>query len=144
MIRFFESLKHKGEHALRAALLSAAGGGLLVLAIGFAAGALVLLLTAVMPLWGALLVGAGVLAVLAALALSAAAARPKAPEPDASTAPATALLALAAQSGSVKDIVLRLAEHEARTNPAAAAAIAAAAGLLLGALDAQREDKGAP
>lgn len=139
MLRIFETLKHKSETALRSALLLAAAGGLAVMALGFAAGALVLVLTQWMPLWGALLLGAGALTAAALIALAAAGARPKTPVPVPNPAPAAALLGLAAQSGSLKELILRLAEQEARTNPAAAAAIAAAAGLLLGALDAQRE-----
>ena len=140
MIPLLDALRHKSETALRSALLGAAAAGLFVLALGFAAGAIVLLLSKIMPLWGALLVGAGALAAAAIIALAASGAKPKvAAQPPAPTA--AGLLGLAAQSGSLKDLILRLAEHEARSNPAAAAAIAAAAGLLLGALDAQRENK---
>lgn len=145
MIRLFDTLKHKSETALRAALLTAAAAGLFVLALGFAAGAIVLLLAKIMPLWGALLSVAGALAGVSLLVLAASGARSKPAEPAAPTAATgAALLGLAAQSGSLKDLILRLAEQEARSNPAAAAAIAAAAGLLLGALDAQRENKDAP
>lgn len=115
----------------------AAAGGLAVIAAGFLAGALVVWLSDLMPLWAALLCGAGGLLVLAFVALALASrkggSRAAASPPATSTAPA--VLGLAATSTSLKDLILRLSEHEARTNPAAAAAIAAAAGLLLGALE---------
>lgn len=148
MIPLFDTLRHKSQTALRSAVLTAAAAGLLILALGFAAGAIVLLLSTAMPLWGALLTGAGALAFTALLLLVLSGIRPQraAPAQPASVneGVSAALFGLAAQSGSLKDLILRLAEHEARSNPGAAAAIAAAAGLLLGALDAQRENKDRP
>lgn len=143
MFGLFASLKHRSEAALRSAILVAGAGGLVVLALGFAAGAMVLLLAETMPLWGALLAAAGALT-LVALLFFLAARRPASPPASPPAAASIAALAgLAATSGSLKDLVLRLAEQEARTNPAAAAAIAAAAGLLLGALEGRNERRDA-
>ena len=143
MFGLLDALKRQSETAFRGALMLAAAGGLIVIAAGFLAGALVVGLADHMPLWAALLCGAGGLLILALIALTLAKPKHRAtPAPTPSTA--QTMLGLAASSGSLKDLILRLAEHEARTNPAAAAAIAAAAGLLLGALEGRAAPSSAP
>lgn len=143
MFGLLKILQRRSEAAFRSAVLATAAAGLLVVAIGFIAGASVLLLAEWMPLWAALLCGAGVLIVIAALCLWAATAKAPAPAQPQPAAEAASLLGLAASSGSLRDALLRFAEHEARTNPAYAAFIAAAVGLVIGALDARANKTGA-
>lgn len=135
MIGFLTAARAKGEEALKRATWSLAGAGLLVLALGFAAGAMVAALEIVAPpyiAYGAAALGL----ILAALFCFT---RSRGP---ASHAPADAMgsvdgetAGLAPHGGDWKSFLSEALQREAQDKPARAAAIAAIAGLILGAIE---------
>jgi hypothetical protein len=143
MIGLFAGLRGMGEAAMARARWSLAGAGLGVLALGFAAGAVVALLDLVAPTFVAF--GAAALGLMAAAAICLARAR----APDAISQPC-ARGSLDADAGGAapadgdwRTLLNAALEREAREKPARAAAIAAIAGLILGAvegLDGKRPD----
>ncbi|MEK7265717.1 MAG: hypothetical protein AAB227_06415 [Pseudomonadota bacterium] len=133
MIDLMRAIGERGENALRRSLWAFAGAGLLVLASGFAAAAIVDGLATLMPRYLALGLGALVLLIAAGVCFARlsrhAAAHAKAP----SAAPASAFASL---GGADWKSALSLAlVEEARDKPARAAALAALAGLILGVLE---------
>lgn len=132
MIDLFRAVSLRGEQALRRGAWSFAGVGLIVLAFGFGAAALVEALSAVIPRYAAL--GAAAFSLIIAAAVCFFLARgPGAPPPAAPTA-AAAQAAFAAP-GDWRSALNRALIEEAREKPARAAALAALAGLILGVLE---------
>lgn len=111
-----------------------------ILAAGAAllgAGALIAALAMVLPVWAALLIGAGSLATGAAIAFS------MTRREGVRKAATAALAAVDGEAAPVrpaprgwKDVILHALETEARTSPAKAAALAVIAGIAVGAMDA--------
>lgn len=133
MIDLVRMIGERSENAVRRGLWAFAGAGLAVLALGFAGAAMVEGLSLVMPRYLAL--GAAALALLAAAAICFSrlshheSARAQAPT-------AAAVHPLAGLGGADWKSALNLAlVEEARERPARAAALAALAGLILGALE---------
>lgn len=135
MIGFLRAIGERGENAVRQGLWAFAGAGLIVLALGFAAGALVEALTLLMPRYAAL--GCGALALLIAAAICfAKISRHQKALPVAPAAPPLASTFASMGGGADWKAALSLAlVEEAREKPARAAALAALAGLILGALE---------
>lgn len=139
MIDFLRIIGERGENAVRKGLLAFAGAGLILLALGFLAAALVDGLAMLMPLYLALGGGALLLFLAAGLCFARLAhqekARAKAP-------PAASADPFAAFGGPDWKSALGLAlVEEAREKPARAAALAALAGLILGALEGFDESR---
>lgn len=135
------AIGEKSARAVRRALLAFAGLALLVLAMGFASEALVDALASAMPRYLALCAIAAALLIVGAVCLMAANSRP--PAPPASRPPAEAVGAFS--DGAPPDwkaaLQLALAE-DAQNRPARAAAMAALAGLILGALEGLNQMNG--
>lgn len=133
MIDILRIIGERGENAARKGLLAIAGAGLILLALLFLAAALVDGLAMVMPRYLALGGGALLLFLAAGACFARLAhdekARAKAP-------PASSAHPLASFNGADWKSALGLAlVEEAREKPARAAALAALAGLILGALE---------
>lgn len=138
MIGILRAIGARGENAVRRSLWAFAGAGLIILALGFLAGALVEFLATLMPLYLALGCGAIALFILAAIFFAQVARDKRAAE---KSAPAPAH-PLAAIGGADWKSALGLAlVEEARDKPARAAALAALAGLILGALEGFEDSK---
>jgi hypothetical protein len=140
MIGFLDALGEKGAKALRRTLLAATGAGFIILAAGFAGAALVDLLALAVPRYVALGGIAAVLLVGGLLFLAAAGDR-KTADP---AQPIAGRLA-AASPGAAPDwrTALQLAlVEEAQDRPARAAALAALAGLILGAMEEMHQGEG--
>lgn len=133
MIDLLQSARRRGEAALRRGAWTFAGAGLFVLGCGFAAAALVAAIRIVAPAY----VAFGAAAIGLVIAASVCVARAQAPRDD---APAE-LGTLSAEAGAVADdsdwrsLLNEALMREARDKPARAAAIAAVAGLILGAIE---------
>lgn len=140
MIDIFEALGAKGAKAIRRSLFAFTGAGLLVLATGFTGAALVEFLVQVMPRYGALGAIALVLLVGGLSFLAAANARP-APLKTSGTPEALAAVSSTATSDWRTALQLALVE-DAQNRPARAAALAALAGLILGAMEGLQHDRG--
>ena len=140
MIGFLRAIGERGEHVVQRSLWAFAGAGLVVMALGFAAAALVGALKLLMPLYAALGCGALALLIAAAICFAKISLHEKAPPVAAapSLAPVFASIAGAADWKSALSLAL---VEEARDKPARAAALAALAGLILGALEGFEESK---
>lgn len=137
MIGVLRAIGERGEEALRRGVLSLAGAGLVVIAAGFAAAALVEALALIMPRGAAL--GAAALTLLIAGALCLSRAAKKQHATDEKPGPAAHHALAAAESGDWKRALNLALVEEARERPARAAALAALAGLILGALEGFEE-----
>ena len=139
MIDLLRAIGEKSERAVRRSVWAFAGAGLAVLALGFAGAAAVEALAAVMPRYLALACGAIGLLGLAAFCF----ARTKSHNVARATAPASPQPLAAFSAGADWRAALNLALIEdARERPARAAALAALAGLILGALEGFEESQG--
>jgi vacuolar-type H+-ATPase subunit I/STV1 len=142
MIDLFALARSKGEAALRRAAWAFAGAGLIVLALGFAAAAGVAALEIVAPDYVALAAGAAGLIICAAVCFARAR-----PPGDAAPPPTAAEGSLAldapgpADADDWRGLLNAALAREAREKPARAAAIAAIAGLILGAIEALDEGR---
>jgi FtsH-binding integral membrane protein len=133
MIDILKAVGDRGERAFRRTLYGVAGALLLVSALAFASAAIVEALTALMPRHAAL--GLGALFLLFAALVCFFFARPKAaPHAPALAQAANAPRAFTAPGDWRSALHLALIE-EAQERPARAAALAALAGLVLGALE---------
>ncbi len=140
MIDIFEAVGAKGATAIRRLLLAFAGAGLLVVATAFAGAALVDVLSLTMPRYGALAVIALVLLVGGLGFLAAGSARR---EPSKTSGTPEALSAVSAAPSPDWRTALQLAlVEDAQDRPARAAALAALAGLILGAMEGLQHDRG--
>lgn len=139
MIDLMRAIGERGETAVRRGLWAFAGAGLSVLALGFAAAAIVEGLAALMPRYLALGCGALALVVAAGLCFTRLIGHEDA---RANAPPAAPVPPLAAFGGADWKSALSLAlVEEAREKPARAAALAALAGLILGALEGFEESQ---
>jgi hypothetical protein len=129
MISLLRAVGARGEEALRRGVLAFAGAGLVVVSLGFAGAAIVEALSEILPRGGAFAVAALFLLIAASVCFSLSARRGA----KAGAAP-DAQAAFAAPADWRSALHLALAE-EAREKPARAAALAALAGLVLGALE---------
>jgi hypothetical protein len=133
MIDLLRMIGARGEHAVRRGLWAFAGAGLAVLALGFAGAAMVEGLSLVMPRYLALGAAALALFIAAGICFARLAHHEKA---GAQAPPAAAVHPLAGLGAADWKSALSLAlVEEAREKPARAAALAALAGLILGALE---------
>jgi len=138
MIDLLRAIGERSESAVRRSLWAFAGAGLVVLAIGFAGAAMVEFLATLMPRYLALGCGALSMFILAAIFFAQVASHRQAAEKTASP-PAQPLAAI---GGADWKSALGLAlVEEARDKPARAAALAALAGLILGALEGFEESR---
>ena len=134
MRRILDSPKLEGEHALRASVWAFSGAALAASGAVFAAAALVSGLMTVMPLYGALACGAGLLVTLAVICFVFASRSPRSHK--AHRAPPAPI------QSSLPEMAYRLLESEISAQPGKTAAAAVVAGLMLGALDAlERNEK---
>lgn len=136
MIDLLQSARAKGEAAVKRAVWAFAAAGLIVVAVGFAAAALVEALKLVAPAWAAFAVGAIFLLLAGWLCQT----RAQAPSYNATVAGTLGLAESeeAPASGGDGDWRALLNDaliKESRDKPARAAAIAAIAGLILGAIE---------
>lgn len=137
MIDLLQSARAKGEEALKRAVWAFAGAALLVLALGFSAAAMVEALKLVVPVWAAFGAGAFALLVCGWICVS------RSQAPNANAAVEGALKLDEAGSGALADgvpsdwrgLLNDALIRESRDKPARAAAIAAIAGLILGAIE---------
>lgn len=132
MIDILRAVGDRSERAVQRALFAVAGAGLLVAALGFASAAIVEALASLMPRYAALAIGALFLGLGAAilLALSRRKDAPPAP-PQTGTGSQAAFTA----PGDWRSALHLALVEEAQERPARAAALAALAGLVLGALE---------
>lgn len=133
MIDILKAVGDRGERALRRTLFGVAGAFLLVAALVFAGGALVEALAALMPRYAALGLGAMFLGA-AALMFFLLARRKDAASPPAAAQTADTRRAFTLPRDWRGALHFALIE-EAQERPARAAALAALAGLVLGALE---------
>lgn len=138
MIGVIRAIGERGEEALRRGVLSFAGAGLIVVAAGFGAAALVEGLALIIPRAAALGVAALALLIAGGVCLSRGAQKGHAAESEKAGADAHLALA-AAESGDWKRALNLALVEEARERPARAAALAALGGLILGALEGFEE-----
>ncbi len=137
MSDFLRAIGERGENAVRKSIWAFAGAGLIVLALGLAAAALVEALTLLMPLYAALGCGALALLIAAAICFAKLSRHEKAP-------PALPVQPLTPPGGADWKTALSLAlVEEAREKPARAAALAALAGLIFGAVEGLEESQAA-
>jgi len=142
MIGLLQSARAKGEAAVKRAVWAFAGAGLLVLAMGFAAAGLVEALKLIAPAWAAFSVGAIFLLLAAWLCGS----RSEAPNQNSSAEGALNLgneeagARLASDESDWRQLLNEALIRESRDKPARAAAIAAIAGLILGAIEGLDEN----
>lgn len=145
MIDLFRFFGERGEQALRRSVLFFAGAGLVVIALGFCAAAIVEALGAVIPRYAAL--GAAAVFLLGAAAISFALARdPAKASPASGSSASGASASSATQSafsspGDWRSALNFALIEEAREKPARAAALAALAGLILGVLEGLDDGK---
>lgn len=143
MIGLLTAAREKGEAALKRASWSLAGAGLVVVGLGFAAGAVVAALETVAPAYVAYGVAAAGLVAAALFCFAQA----QAPAETGAARAAGSLdgdlggAQLAPHGGDWKSFLNEALAREARDKPARAAAIAAIAGLILGAIEGLDEKK---
>ena len=125
------ALGDRGERALRRSVWLFAGAGLIVIGLGFAGAALVEILVGILPRSAALGAATVFLLVVGAVCVSQASRKEPAP-PRQTTFAAT---------GDWRGALNVALVEEARQRPARAAALAALAGLILGALEGLDEAK---
>ncbi|NWG92127.1 MAG: hypothetical protein HXY21_06410 [Parvularculaceae bacterium] len=130
------ALGDRGERALRRSVWLFAGAGLIVIGLGFAGAALVEILVGILPRSAALGAATAFLLVVGAVCVSQANRK----EPPASD-PAPPRQAAFAATGDWRGALNVALAEEARQRPARAAALAALAGLILGALEGLDEAK---
>lgn len=135
MIDIIRALGERGETAMRRGLWSLAGVSVFVLALGFLAGAAVEFLATLMPRFAALGLIGLLLAILALICFARAPRRHETPPAPSAVAALSAL----EQGGDWKSALQIALIDEARERPARAAALAALAGLILGALEGFNE-----
>lgn len=135
MIGLLRILSDQGERAARRGLSALAATGLLILALGFGAGAVVEALAEFVPRYAALGIIAALLAVAAAVLFH----RSRAAPPAASAPPAAVHAASVRQDVNWRATIEAALIRTAADEPARAAALAAVAGLLLGALDGLKD-----
>jgi choline-glycine betaine transporter len=131
VIDLLKEARARSEEAVRSAAWGFAGGALLVLALGFAAAALVEALLMFVPSWAAFSAGAVLLLLAGSICFARSRAKNK--------ATALNLGDLHEQppfsNGSWQALLNEALIRESREKPARAAAIAAIAGLVLGAIE---------
>ena len=146
MIDLLHTARSRGEAAVRRAVWAFAGAGLLVTAAAFVAAGLVAALNLVIPLWAAFAAAASLLLFTAAICV----ARSRAPNPGAGQnagvegSPSGAGAPNGAMHGDWQSLLNDALIRESRDKPARAAAIAAIAGLILGAIDGLDDQRPAP
>jgi len=140
MIDVLQAVEQRGAKAVRRLLLATAGAGLLALSAGFAGAALVDMLALQMPRHAALGAIAATLLIGGILFLASARERKASPAP-AEDADRRAALSSVAATDWRTALQLALVE-DARNRPARAAALAALAGLILGAMEGLRQPPG--
>jgi hypothetical protein len=136
MIGLLRILSDRGERAARRGLSALVAAGLLVLALGFGAGAVVEALAEFLPRYAALGIVAFLLAVAAAIVLHRSRAAPSA----ASAPPADVHPVVARRDVDWRAAIEAALIRTAADEPARAAALAAMAGLVVGALDGLKDD----
>jgi FtsH-binding integral membrane protein len=136
VIDILGAIGNRGERALRRSIWLIAGAGLVVIGLGFAAAALVEVLVAVLPRYAALGVATVFLLVVGAVCISQASRKGTS-----AADPAPPQQAASAAAGDWRGALNFALVEEARQRPARAAARAALAGLILGALDGLDEAK---
>jgi len=141
MIGFLQSLELRGEQTAARLTWALIGAGLVIAAAGFAAAAGVDALALAMPRYAAQAIVAVVLILIAAIAFARAhthhSRQPRRSEVDKAFAER---LAAAPGDAGLVDTINHLLTEEARASPAKAAALAALAGLIVGALDGLKKD----
>lgn len=142
MIDLLQSARARGEAAVKRAVWAFAGAGLMVLAIGFAAAGIVEMLKLVAPAWAAFSLGA----VFLLLAAGFCATRAQTPNTNATIEGALNLngedgKATPGLDGDWRQLLNEALIRESRDKPARAAAIAAIAGLILGAIEGLDEGR---
>lgn len=143
MIDLLQSARAKGEAAIKRAVWAFAGAGLLVLAMGFAAAGLVEAFKLIAPAWAAFSLGAFFLLLAAWFCGS----RSHAPNPSSSAEGALNLhneegvAPLGSDASDWRHILNEALIRESQDKPARAAAIAAIAGLVLGAIEGLDESR---
>lgn len=141
MIDILQAVEQRGAKAVRRLLLATAGAGLLALSAGFAGAALVDVLALQMPRYAALGAIAVTLLIGGILFLASARERKASPAP---AEDADRLAALSSVAATDWRTALQLAlVEDAQDRPARAAALAALAGLILGAMEGLRQPRGA-
>lgn len=139
MINMFRELERRGETALHKALWAFAGVSFTILALGLLGSAAAEALSLVMPRYAALGAGAAALAIFAAIAFAFAGRQGDHPNRDAKIAAPEGQQLSSRDNGDWR-VALNLALiEEAREKPARAAALAALAGLILGAMEGLNE-----
>ncbi|NWG70911.1 MAG: hypothetical protein HXY23_04770 [Parvularculaceae bacterium] len=136
MIDLLQSARAKGEAAVKRAVWAFAAAGLIVLAAGFAAASVVEALKLVAPAWAALALGATFLLLAGWLCQT----RAQAPNPNATVEGTLSLggpdgAPAGGAEGDWRALLNDALIKESRDKPARAAAIAAIAGLILGAIE---------
>ena len=134
MINLLQEARARGEAAMKRAVWGFAAAGLLVIAAGFVAAGAVAGLMEVAPAWAAFAIGALPLLALALFCL----ARARGPNANAAVEGALRLDEgmHPANDADWRTLLDGAIAAEAREKPARAAAIAAIAGLILGAIEA--------
>ncbi|MEQ1930520.1 MAG: hypothetical protein ABL957_08300 [Parvularculaceae bacterium] len=152
MIDLLHSARARGEAAVRRAVWALAGAGLLVTAAAFVAAGLVAALNLVIPLWAAFAAAASLLLFTAAICV----ARSRAPNTSQNSgynvgenagvegSPSGAGAPNGAAHGDWQSLLNDALIRESRDKPARAAAIAAIAGLILGAIEGLDDHRPAP
>jgi len=140
MTGLFQAIGERGARAVRQTVLAFMGAGLVVLALGCASAALVDVLALSMPRYLALGAIAAVLLLAGGACLARAGAPSKAPAAS-SRAPAFAAASPVSPPDWRAALQLALVE-DARNRPARAAALAALAGLILGAMEGLDQSDG--
>jgi hypothetical protein len=141
MIGILQAVEQRGAKAVRRLLLATAGAGLLALSAGFAGAALADVLALQMPRYAALGAVAATLLIGGIVVLASARERKASPAP-AEDADRLAARSSAAATDWRTALQLALVE-DAQDRPARAAALAALAGLILGAMEGLRQPQGA-
>lgn len=136
MIDLLQSARARGEAAVKRAVWAFAGAGLMVLAVGFAAAGIVEMLKLVAPTWAAFSLGAAFLLLAAWFCVT----RAQTPNANATMEGALNLneeegKATPGLDGDWRKLLNEALIRESRDKPARAAAIAAIAGLILGAIE---------
>jgi hypothetical protein len=134
MIGLLRALGDKGERALRRSVWAFAGAGFIVLGLGFAGGALIELLARFVPHYAALGVGAVTLLMAGGFCFVRVGQHRDADNTPPASAAASASVQALGEGDWRSALNLALVE-EAREHPARAAALAALAGLVLGAIE---------